>query len=201
VGYPIQLIEKKIQQTLAKLLYKSNPDHYPNPDAHRKDPTDPLTTWSTLFLPWSGADAGAIVNRIRRTLPREHSRISVAFTTSKVRDMLPRFSSCKPPENRAILSCDIVYKYTCKCGQVYVGETKRRLATRISEHSAKKSPLMRHINECEGTEFDRNLFSIVARGLRGPESRKRFEAIWIRHYDRAALRINVCESSRELKLF
>jgi len=201
VGYPIWLIEKKIQQTLAKLLYKANPDYYPNPDAHRKDPEDLPTTWSTLYLPWSGTDAGTIVSKIRRTLPREHSRISIAFTTSKLRDMLPRYSSCKPPENRALISCDIVYKYTCKCGQVYIGETKRRLATRISEHASKKSPRMRHINDCEGAEFDRNLFSIVARGLRGPESRKRYEAIWIRHFDRGAKAINVCESSRELMLF
>ena len=84
---------------------------------------------------------------------------------------------------------------------MYIGETKRRLATRISEHASKKSPLMRHINDCEGAEFDRNLFSIVARGLRGPESRKRYEAIWIRHFDRGAKAINVCESSRELMLF
>ena len=201
VGYPIWLIEKKIRQTLAKLLYKANPSQYPNPDAHRKDPNDLPTKWSTLYLPWSGTEAGAIVGKVRRMLPREHSRISIAFTTSRLRDMLPRFSSCKPPENRALISCDIVYKYTCKCGQVYIGETKRRLATRISEHSAKKSPLMRHITDCEGAEFDRNLFSIVARGLRGRESRKRYEVIWIRHFDRSSKALNVCESSRELKLF
>ena len=96
---------------------------------------------------------------------------------------------------------DVVYKFTCKCGQVYIGETMRRLATRILEHSKPKSPLMSHINECEGAEFDRNLFSIVARGLRGKESRKRYEAIWIRHFDRGSKAINICESSRELKLF
>ena len=57
------------------------------------------------------------------------------------------------------------------------------------------------IQDCEGAEFDRNLFSIVARGLRGRESRKRYEAIWIRHFDRSSKALNVCESSRELKLF
>ena len=201
VGYPSKLIHDKINNTLGRLLYRSNPDHYPNPDKNRKDPTDLPPKWSVLFLPWSGKDAGGIVNKIRKMLPREYSRISIAYTTTKLRDLLPRFSSCTPPENRTLLSSDLVYKYTCSCGQVYIGETKRRLAVRVAEHAKPKTPLMEHINGCEGAEFSPTNFSIVARGLRGRESRKRYESIWIRYYDRRGLAFNVCESSRELQIF
>ena len=104
-------------------------------------------------------------------------------------------------ESKILLSCDVVYKYTCSCGQVYIGETKRRLAVRISEHSKPKTPLMEHIKSCDGSDFSPTKFSIVARGLRGRESRKRYESIYIRYYDRRGLAFNVCESSRELQIF
>ena len=201
VGYPTKLIHNKINNTLGRLLHKANPVHYPNPDANRKDPEELPPKWTVLFLPWSGVPAGAIVNKIRKMLPREHSRISIAYTTNKLRDLLPRFSSCSPPANRALSASDVVYKYSCPCGQVYIGETKRRLAVRISEHAKPKTPLMEHVTSCPGVEFrDRN-FTIVARGLRGRESRKRYESIWIRYYDRRGLAFNVCESSRDLQIF
>ena len=79
--------------------------------------------------------------------------------------------------------------------------TKRRLAVRIKEHSKPKTPLMEHIKGCKGSDFSPTNFSLVARGLRGRESRKRYESIWIRYYDRRGLAFNVCESSRELQIF
>ena len=77
----------------------------------------------------------------------------------------------------------------------------RRLAVRIAEHGKPKTPMMQHISNCEGAEFDNRNFSIVSRGLRGRESRKRYESIWIRYYDRNSRAFNLCESSRELKIF
>ena len=77
----------------------------------------------------------------------------------------------------------------------------RRLAVRISEHAKPKTPMMQHIKDCEGSEFSSKNFSIVARGLRGRESRKRYESIWIRYYDRKSRAFNLCESSRDLKIF
>ena len=201
VGYPLWLIQDKINKTLAKILHKSNPSHYPNPDRHKKDPTELPTKWSVLYLPYSGVSAHAIVTKIRKTLPRDFSRISIAYTTSKLRDLLPRYSTCDPPENKALCASDCVYKYTCSCGLVYIGETMRRLAVRISEHAKPKSPMMQHIKMCEGAEFNCKNFSLVARGLRGRESRKRYESIWIRYYDRNSHAFNICESSRELTIF
>ena len=123
------------------------------------------------------------------------------YTTSKLRDLLPRLDTCTSLGNKVLSASDIVYKYTCTCGQVYIGETKRRLSVRISEHSKPKSPMMEHITHCEGAQFTDNNFSIVARGQRGRESRKRYESLWIRYYDRRSLAFNVCERSRELIIF
>ena len=201
MGYPLWLIQDKVNRTLAKLLYKTNPEHYPNPDAHREGRAEELPTkWSVLFLPWSGVPASAIVNKIRKSLPREHSRISIAFSTQKVRDLLPRYNTCKSSD-KVLSSSDLVYKYTCDCGQVYIGETKRRLAVRVVEHTKPKSNVMQHVKICPAAQFSYNKFSIVARGLRGRESRKRYETLWIRYYDKRSLAFNVDKSSRDLKIF
>ena len=120
VGYPLWLIQDKINKTLAKVLYNANPSHYPDTTENRVDKDDLPTRWTVLYLPWSGVPANAIVKKIRRTLPRDHSRISIAYTTSKLRDLLPRFTTCSPPTNKALSVSDLVYKYTCECGQVYI---------------------------------------------------------------------------------
>ena len=44
----------------------------------------------------------------------------------------------------------VVYQKTCDCGLTYVGETKRRLNTRISEHGqpSRKTAISDHIFSC-----------------------------------------------------
>ena len=48
-----------------------------------------------------------------------------------------------------LLQHDLVYKYTCACNKVYIGETLRRLAIRVSEHQSPESPLSEHVQTCE----------------------------------------------------
>ena len=95
---------------------------------------------------------------------------------------------------------NIVYKYACTCGEVYVGETKRRLAVRAKEHAQNTSPLKIHAAECQNS-FSYHNFSILAKGLRGIESRKRCETLYIKHYDRRAQTVNTQTTSRELIIF
>jgi hypothetical protein len=60
---------------------------------------------------------------LTRTLSVEHiPRAHVALLT-KVKDPLPK-------EKLA----SVVYQIPCQCGKVYVGETQRRLETRVKEH-------------------------------------------------------------------
>ena len=97
-----------------------------------------------------------------------------------------------------------IYKYNCTCGQVYIGETKRRLDIRVDEHGRNteksRSPMMNHIIEC-GSTFDRGRFSVVARGLKGALSRKKYETMIIKHYKKFKSCMNICETSRSLSIF
>ena len=44
--------------------------------------------------------------------------------------MLTKVKDPRPIEKQA----NVVYKIPCTCGKVYIGETKRRLGTRLKEH-------------------------------------------------------------------
>jgi hypothetical protein len=81
-----------------------------------------------------------------------------------------------------------VYKYTCDCGKVYIGETLRRLSVRIDEHrTSKNSAIKEHIENCATTSdriVDRDKFTVVQKRLRNQDSRKRYESIYIRYYDK-----------------
>ena len=97
-----------------------------------------------------------------------------------------------------------IYKYDCTCGQVYIGETKRRLQIRANEHGRNtvksRSPMMTHINEC-GAIFDRGRFSVLAYGLRGTLSRKKYETMIIKHYKKYNSCMNICDTSRSMSIF
>ena len=134
VGYPAWKISQKINQTLGKILYNKNPTLYPNPYLDRADPDELPTKWTVIYLPWAGREAGSILQKIRRTLPREHTRISIAQTTNKLRELLPSFNTCTKQEDDCLLASNVVYKYTCSCEKVYIGETLRRCLVRIKEH-------------------------------------------------------------------
>ena len=44
--------------------------------------------------------------------------------------MLTKVKDTLPPGKQS----NVVYRIPCSCGQVYIGETKRRLETRLKEH-------------------------------------------------------------------
>ena len=65
----------------------------------------------------------------------------------------------------AKLQSHVVYETTCPgCNDQYIGQTKRHLATRLTEHSRIGAPLGDHFRECIGstsaipssTKIDRN---------------------------------------------
>ena len=106
-----------------------------------------------------------------------------------------------------------VYKFECSCGEkLYVGETLRRLAIRITEHQRKttaknpqKSAIYWHCQSCPHAkgEVKKDNFKIIERGLRHTEARRAYETIMINHYEgRAELStMNENTSSRKLALF
>ena len=65
-----------------------------------------------------------------RRICRGHN-IRVAFRSSRtLRSMLSNVKDKVPAEKQS----GVVYKIPCSCGKVYLGETKRRLETRLKEH-------------------------------------------------------------------
>ena len=53
----------------------------------------------------------------------------------------------------------VVYKFECDCKKSYIGETRRLLITRASEHGqkSKKSEISEHIFQCEKYEKQFNV--------------------------------------------
>ena len=201
VGYPGWLISQKINQTLGRILYNNNPSIYPNPYPNPEKREEKPKKWTVVYLPWAGRAANSIVKKIRKVFPQDHTRISISCTTNKLRDLLPSYNTCTKAETDHLLASNVVYKYTCSCGKVYVGETKRRCHVRATEHGFKKSPMMDHIQACPEAEFSLKNFRIIAKRLRGREARKKYETLYIKFWDRRAGTINICEASRQLFLF
>ena len=202
VGYPKWLISQKINHTVTKVLY---PHTLPQHKSNDTENTEQKVRWLPLFIPWAGDKAHESIKSLRRTMPQDFAKVSIAYSTSKIRSLLPSFSTNdQSPENKILLANNLVYKYTCSCSQVYIGETQRRLSIRISEHqNRKESAIHDHILVCTSSDtVDRDKFSIVAKRLRHRDARKRFESIYIRYYDkRAHSTMNGNKSSRDLACF
>ena len=164
--------------------------------------------WLPLFLPWSGKLAHNSVLSLKRSIPSDFANITFAYSVTKLRTLLPSFSTTPltldQNNDQRFLFSNIVYKYTCSCSKVYIGETERRFSIRIHEHQTnKESAIYQHSIECEDSSLvDRDKFTIVAKRLRHRDARKRYESIYIRYYDKAAhSTMNNCKSSRDLVIF
>ena len=131
--------------------------------------------------------------------------MSIAYNTVKFRSLLPKFRPKNTVQRRNPLETNnCVYKYSCGCGLVYIGETLRRLDIRTAEHSRNtqksRSPMMSHIQEC-GSKFSALNFSVVAAGLKGISARKKYETIFIEHFSKFRKCMNICEKSKSLSVF
>ena len=172
--------------------------------AEPKSDEDVSDRWIVLHLPWCGELADRHLSRIRRLLPRHVCRITIAYSTTKFRNLLPSFRP-KLPENadktaHIFTQSNLVYRYSCACGKYYIGETMRRLATRANEHGQDSSKMSEHLAKC-GQAFDKSRFEVIARNLKGSDARKKYETLMIRDLYRKGLAMNICETSKCLKVF
>ena len=86
------------------------------------DQERPLTTIAVPYVAGLSED-------IRRVC-RQYN-IRVAFRSGRsLRSMLTRVKDPLPPD----LQSKVIYKVPCSCGKAYIGETTRRLETRLKEH-------------------------------------------------------------------
>ena len=208
-GYPRWLISDKINKTMTKVLYPETIEKQ-----EEKEPDKPIK-WIPLQMKWGGKNANRFMNKISKTIPQDFGKVSISYSTTKLRSLLPKFTATpkpflpKPKEHKCekhLLRSDLVYIYECDCGAVYIGQTLRRLDVRIKEHQTKKtSAIYQHSLTCPHSLFsyvDRDKFKIVAGNLKHYNARLRYETIYIRYYNtNARSAMNECIASKEMAIF
>ena len=114
-------------------------------------------------LPYFGKPTRTLSRRIQEQFRNYDIDVRPAFSTTKVASYFCLKSQCS-----VFFKADVVYKFTCSRdeGISYVGETRRQLFTRISEHCTgkdKKSAVFNHLydcNECQNSNLSQN-FKII----------------------------------------
>ena len=101
-----------------------------------------------LKMPFLGKPSQTFQRRIREQLQKYDIDIRPAFTTTKVSSYFCLKSQCS-----IFFKADVVYKFTCTRDESisYIGETRRQLFTRISEHCTgkdKNSAVFHHLYDC-----------------------------------------------------
>ena len=128
------------------------------------------------------------VDSLNKILPEKH-KIVVAYRTLKTSNLFP--NKDKIPLG---LSSNVVYNFTCKlCSNSYIGETKRHLFTRMTEHIRgvpNETEISKHLHPAGYGDF-----SIIHK----TKFTKIAESIVINHGNRRTL--NEHESSYKLLLF
>ena len=223
-GWPTNKIKNAIRNTVdrfynIKFSMKNKNDEPENPEkddlnktVHENDlPTEDEKPRVPLFLPWCGTAAHRHVIRLRQTIPRDYCKVTIAYRSQKFHSLLLRYTSCTDDLETKYLASDLVYKYECDCGQLYIGETLRRLSIRIKEHQKDKdSAIFRHVQSCKWLNcfglpktVEKDKFTIVKRGLRHKEARKRFETFFIKFYNKKSTTstMNGNDASRELAIY
>ncbi len=121
-GYPlpfIHAISSSIQKPSAPP--EEEPDEEPDDEESQKEEEkQPLAV-----IPY----VSGVSERIRKAC--EKYNLKVVFKSGPtLRSLLTRVKDPLPKEKLA----GVVYQIPCQCGKVYVGETQRRLETRVKEH-------------------------------------------------------------------
>ena len=87
---------------------------------------------------------GKCTEEYARALHKINAPCRIVMTLRKLKTVLP---SLKPPIERMMKS-NVVYNITCpRCQSCYVGQTKRQLQRRFTEH-LQKGPVKMHMKEC-----------------------------------------------------
>ena len=110
-------------------------------------------------MPYFGKPSRTLQRRVREEFRHYDIDVRPAFSTTKVASYFCLKSQCS-----VFFKADVVYKFTCSRDESisYVGETRRQLFTRISEHCTgkdKKSAVFNHLYnciECQNSNISQN---------------------------------------------
>ena len=101
---------------------------------------------------------GKCTEEYARPLHKLNAPCRIVMTLRKLKTVLP---SLKPPVEK-IMRSNVVYKITCpRCQSCYVGQTKRQLQRRFTEH-LQKGPVKIHTAKCN---VDRDPYCDISQTL------------------------------------
>ena len=115
-------------------------------------------------IPYVGKPSLRLQRRIQENLILDKVNIKAAFWTTKVGEYFNLKSKCS-----RLFTANVVYKFTCSSdsGITYLGETKRQLFKRVSDHKGndKNSAVLQHLQGCVHCQNSNvsNCFEIVER--------------------------------------
>lgn len=193
-NFPPKLIEEKIN-TLKTRNFEKSPYRLEQAEKRKKlDKNDQFT----LTIPYVSPRCSKVASDIKKTIKKfiPSFEFNVAFS-------LIRLDSAVAPFRKPIVDkldqANLVYKFTCDCSALYVGETSQILYQRILQHRTHSdSTIYDHIQTCpqylnalrdnvkkknptndEKRKFFVNHFQILERNLIYATDRKCAEAIHI----------------------
>ena len=120
-GFPVRVINKYISKKRNK---KPGNEHQraANSTTDNHTSTQPK---SLAVLPY----VEGLTQNLCRLLKKNNIKCAMSSRGQTLKDKLPSAKDKKPPETKPC-----IYKIPCRCGKKYIGQTKRKLETRIKEH-------------------------------------------------------------------
>ena len=98
-----------------------------------------------FYIPYTGQQGLQIRTQLHKLLSKAYPNISIRFVfrlTCRLSDFFP-FKDRIPFAMRS----HVVYKYKCQCcGALYVGQTRRHIQRRISEHMGVSSKIGKNLS-------------------------------------------------------
>ena len=194
-GYPRKLVRDKIKEVKERNFQKKVREF----DFEKEKHENP-NRFHTLCLNFTSERCQKVERFIRSFIKEITPNFNVTFAWKSVslnNIILPRLKR----RVNMLESHSVVYRFKCDCDKEYIGETKRLLAERASEHGqqSKKSEISSHIFVCKEYEKSFNLkffnpglkerkkflfsnFDILSKNLSGYRDRTIMEALFIRMY-------------------
>jgi hypothetical protein len=192
--YPVSLVEEKIRE-ISEKKFQCNPNRQKNADELQ-------TNWDSkalIKLNFTSKRCQKIAKKFISKIKAYTPDFKVHFVWRNItlRNIIsPKLKKSEPIGSR--INC--CYLFSCPCEfQTYIGETKKRLASRAQEHQQKSrnTAIYQHIKSCETYQklslekigpnptpknrfkLHEEFFSLIGSNLGNYHSRKLFEAIQI----------------------
>lgn len=185
--YPLSIINNTIERIEDGILSDRRVD---NPDIQR----------IVMTLPYKGRKGESLIRTMCRTINSltNNTSIQLIYKSKKLSTMF-QIKDTTPTEHMH----NVVYELTCptdNCKASYIGETARRLSTRVLEHAGvdNNSHMLKHAIDSGHHSVTMKDVNILSSGNNNIVKRKLVEALLIKKYRPS---LNVQTMSVPLKLF